>query len=82
VAKLKLSWQEKLDKEDKRALDQGYPKVIKIGGKMSTRWGTGTCVIPAPREVDEIMKGVPGGKLITINQIREILAKKHGATIG
>jgi len=25
---------------------------------------------------------VPKGKLITINQIREILAQKHGATIG
>jgi alkylated DNA nucleotide flippase Atl1 len=49
---------------------------------MSKRWGTGTVVIPAPKEVDEIMKKVPEGKLITINQIREILARKHGATIG
>ena len=49
---------------------------------MSKRWGTGTCVIPAPREVDEIMKKVPKGKLITINEIRQILAKKHKATIG
>ena len=82
MAKLKLSWQEKLDKQEKRARAQGYPKVIEIDSKMSTRWGTGTCVIPAPREVDEIMAKVPKGKLITINQIREILAKKHGATIG
>ena len=28
------------------------------------------------------MKKVPRSKLITINQIREIVAKKHGATIG
>jgi alkylated DNA nucleotide flippase Atl1 len=33
-------------------------------------------------EVDEIMRKVPKGKLITINQIRAKLAKKHGATIG
>ena len=33
-------------------------------------------------EVDEIMKKVPRGKIITINQIRVILAKKHGASIG
>jgi hypothetical protein len=39
-------------------------------------------VIPAPKEVDEIMKKVPKSKLITTNQIRSILAKKHGATIG
>jgi hypothetical protein len=39
-------------------------------------------VIPAPIEVDEIMRMVPSGKLITINQIRETLARRHGATIG
>lgn len=72
----KKSWQEKLhDSKD-------LPKVEKITGKMSTRWGTGTVVIPAPIEVDEIMRQVPKGKLITINLIREKLAKKHGATIG
>ena len=36
-------------------------------------------VIPAPREVDELMQGVPQGKLITINEIRAALAKKHEA---
>jgi hypothetical protein len=74
--KKKKSWQEKLSDS------KNLPKVVKIEGKMSTRWGTGTVVIPAPIEVDEIMKKVPKGKLITINQIREILAKKHCATIG
>lgn len=39
-------------------------------------------VIPAPIEVDEVMRTVPEGKLITINEIRTFLAKKHGATIG
>ena len=56
--------------------------MVEIKGKMSKRWGTGTVVIPAPREVDEMMRSVPKGKLITINQIRERLAKRHGATIG
>src|SRR6185312_5398233 len=37
---------------------------------------------PAPKEVDAVMKRVPRGKLITINEIRQILAKKHHATIG
>jgi hypothetical protein len=39
-------------------------------------------VIPAPVEVDGLMKKVPARKLVTINQIREFLARKHGATIG
>ena len=76
MAKLKKSWKEKL------ADDKDLPRVVEITPDMSQRWGTGTVVIPAPREVDEIMRSVPRGKLITINQIRERLAKKHGASIG
>lgn len=69
------SWREKL------ADDKGLPKVGKITGKMRTWWGTGTMVIPAPIEVDAIMKKVPAGKLITINEIRELLAKRHKVDI-
>ena len=76
MAKLRKSWQEKL------ADDKDLPKVIEITDSMSKRWGTGTCVIPAPREVDEVMNKVPRGKLIMINDIRATLAKKHGASIG
>jgi len=67
------SWQEKL------ADSKGLPKVEEITDKMSKRWGTGTVVIPAPKEVDEIMRQVPRGKLITINEIRAILARKAHA---
>ncbi len=76
MAKLKKSWQEKL------ADSKDLPKVVEITPEMSQRWGTGTVCIPAPIEVDEIMRQVPRGKLITVNQIREIVAKRHGATIG
>ena len=72
----KKSWSEKL-KDNK-----GLPQVQKITDKMSKRWGTGTVAIPAPMEVNEIMRRVPRGKLVTINEIRAALAKKHGATIG
>jgi len=76
MAKAKKSWREKL------ADDKDLPKVIKIDERLSKRWGTGTCVIPAPREVDELMKKVPQGKLATIKDIRAALARKHGAAIG
>ena len=76
MAKLRKSWREKLlDSKD-------LPKVVEVTEQMSKRWGTGTVVIPSPLEVDGIMKQVPEGKLITINQIREILAKKHNASFG
>jgi len=72
----KKSWSEKL------ADSKNLPRVEKITGKMSKTWGTGTIVIPAPVEVDEMMRKVTEGKLITINQVRAALAKKHKATIG
>lgn len=75
MGKQRKSWVEKLhDSKD-------FPKVQVITEKLSKRWGTGTVVIPAPLEVDALMKNVPEGKLVTINQIREALAKRHKATI-
>ncbi len=70
------SWSEKL--QDSKNL----PRVERITDKMSKRWGTGTVLIPAPVEVDEMMRKVPEGKLITINEIRSALARKHKASIG
>ena len=57
--------------------NKGLPKVGKVEGKMTTKWGTGTMVIPAPIEVDEIMRTVPKGKITTIHEIRARLARKH-----
>lgn len=74
--KMKKTWREKL------ADSKDLPKVVKIEGKMSARWGTGTVVIPAPIEVAQIMNKVPKGRLITVNEIRAYLAKRHKATIG
>jgi len=76
MVKFKKSWIEKLNDS------KNLPKVVKIEGKMSKRWGTGTCAIPAPIQVDKIMKKIPKEKVITINDIRAIIAKKHKATIG
>jgi alkylated DNA nucleotide flippase Atl1 len=56
--------------------------VEEIKGGMSRKWGTGTVVIPAPVEVDQLMRKVSRGKLTTINEIRQALAVKHNATIG
>ncbi len=48
---------------------------------MRARWGAGAMVIPAPIEVDEVMRKVPRGKLLTINEIRRHLAAKHHVEI-
>ena len=75
MAKPKKSWKEKL--ED----DKGLPQVHPIDESKSKRWGRGTFVIPAPREVDAFMRRVPKGKLTTIDELRKALARKHGASI-
>jgi hypothetical protein len=75
----KKSWTERLcDSKD-------LPKVVTIGTKMQKRWNTqagDTCAIPAPLDVDALMKQIPKGKLITINELRTAIARQHHATIG
>ena len=68
----KKTWLEKLhDSKD-------LPKVF-LPDKPMPAWGEGTCVIPAPLEVDGLMKQVPKGKLATTNEFRTALAKRHRA---
>jgi len=69
--KTKKTWREKLNDS------KGLPKVSEVCGKMTRRWGEGTMVIPAPLEVDALMKQVPKGRLVTINELRATLATKH-----
>jgi hypothetical protein len=71
---VRRSWREKL------ADDKDLPKVAEIDSTKSKRWGEGTFVIPAPREVDAAMRKIRRGKLTTIDDLRKALAKKHGAT--
>jgi|SRR5271170_4081547 len=75
MAAKRKTWREKL------ADDKGFPKVCVIDAAKSKRWGTGTFGIPAPKEVDELMRRMPKGKLTTIDQLRQTLATRHGATI-
>jgi hypothetical protein len=60
---------------EKLADDKDLPRVEKISPAMAKKWGPGTIVIPAPSEVNEIMRRVPRGKVITINRIREIVTR-------
>jgi hypothetical protein len=76
MAYRKKSWQEKL--HDSKDLLKGE----KIKKSQQNKLGKGTIAIPSPLEVDNILRSIPKGKVITINQIRERIAKKHRATIG
>jgi len=71
----KKSFNEKLNNA------KGLPKVefINFDNKMAKRFGCGHMLVAAPIEYDEAMKKIPKGKLITSDEIRAYLAKKHGA---
>lgn len=69
---MKKTWKEKLYGS------KDLPRIVDVPEKMSKRLGRGKMLIPSPLEVKEIMDSVPEGKIITINVIREKLAKKHG----
>ena len=69
--KPKKSWREKL------ADDKGLPKICDVRASKSLR--AGRMVIAAPREVDALMRQVPKGRVVTINELRAALARKHRA---
>lgn len=75
MAYQRKTWREKL------ADDKGLPKLGQVEGKMRKRWGTGTMVIPAPREVDAMIRTIRKGRTATINDLRALLAKKHGVDL-
>jgi hypothetical protein len=59
-------WRDKLQKPQE-------PKVVEIPAKMS-RFGKGTMLIPTPMLVDQLVRKVPKGKLITGSELRRKLA--------
>lgn len=75
------TWQEKLEN------NKDFPKIIKFEInfpcakaliKMGAQPGDSVVLAP-PLAVNEIMKGIPEGKLITLGEICQKLAEKYGA---
>jgi alkylated DNA nucleotide flippase Atl1 len=64
--------------------EEKTPKIVeKIpeGAPGSKAHPDGSMVVSTPQEINGIMRRVPEGKLITLDEIRSFLAKKHGTTI-
>lgn len=68
MSKTYKTWREKLEKGQE-------PKVVDVPPKMAKRFGTGKMLIPTPLLVDGLIRKVEKGKLVTINQIRDRLAR-------
>jgi alkylated DNA nucleotide flippase Atl1 len=70
------TWREKLSDS------KNLPKVVVLKENAQKHWKGSSMAIPSPMEVNEIMANVPFGKLITTEDIRKVIARKHGADIG
>ena len=49
---------------------------MEIPPRMQARFGKGHMLIPRPLDVDELIRRVPKGKLVTVFQLREELARQ------
>ena len=56
------------------------PKVVDIPAKMQKRLGVGTLLIPSPRDVETVIRGIPQGEVMTVGRIRERLAAQYATT--
>lgn len=65
----RISWREKMERQQE-------PKIVEIPPRMQKRLGKGTMVIPRPLDVDALIRKVPKGKLVTVAQLRQELAKR------
>ncbi len=72
--KSKKSWREKLENPP-----AGLPKVVGGPAKWAKRFGGRRVLVPTPLLVDEQIRKVKEGKLITVKQIRDRLAKEFKA---
>jgi len=57
------------------------PKVVPIRPKMRRLYGSGTMLIPAPRDVDAFIRTVRKGRVVSVTEIRRYLAGKYSADV-
>ncbi|MES1147223.1 MAG: MGMT family protein, partial [bacterium] len=72
--KSKKSFHEKLHKKN------GLPVIGSVPDRMIKLVGPGQIVVPAPLEVDALIRTIPVGKLATTEDLRKALAKAHSVT--
>src|SRR5258706_6750805 len=70
----KKSWRSKLEKAQQ-------PSVFEMTRKWAQRYGAGKMLIPTPMMVDEVIRTVRRGELITTSAIRRTLAEKMWADV-
>jgi hypothetical protein len=74
----------KMRKTAREKLEHGSPKIVDITPKMAGRFGTkigDKMLIARPLDVDALIRRVEKGRLVTVEQIRDQLAKDFHADL-
>lgn len=69
----RIPWREKMNRPEE-------PKLVRVPPKMA-RFGDGLMLIPTPKLIDNIIRKVPKGRLITLGAIRKMLADEYEADV-
>jgi len=69
----KTPWREKLERHE--------AKIVDIPPRMQARLGVGRMVIPKPLDVDDLIRHVPKGKLVTGPVLRQELARRSNVDV-
>ena len=63
-------------KSAREKLEGKEPQIVEIPQKLIGKYGMGMMLIPAPQQIKEIIKLIPQGRIMTVTQIRNYLARK------
>src|SRR5688572_16875231 len=72
--KSKTSWRAKLEKPQE-------PEVVEVPENSPAAWGHGTMVIVTPKIIDNVVKTIPKGKLLTVTEMRKKFAADYGTDV-
>jgi alkylated DNA nucleotide flippase Atl1 len=72
--KTRKSWRGKMESAQEA-------KVVAIPPRMQKRFGKGKMLIPKPLDMDALIRKVPRGKVVTLTELREKLARAAGADV-
>jgi hypothetical protein len=70
MPKIRKTWRQKLEE-----VHPEHGKIVDVPPKMRNRFLDGKMLIPKPLDIDALIKRIPKGKLATVIQIRDKLAK-------
>jgi hypothetical protein len=70
MPKTRKTWRQKLEENH-----PAHGKIVEVSPKMQKGFGTGTMLIPKPLDIDALIRKVQKGKLTTVPQIMDKLAK-------